>query len=183
MTTPYIRHVLVNDCFYRRKYDDSSITKIEPKEGYIYSIDEKNNKIWFYNMLDILNKSEYSVSSQYVKHTLRYKYFYCKPNDDESLTLVKPKEGYFKRKEEDLENIQWFNDRWDMLNKSEFNLKSPYIKHILNNNVFYRKKGDDSSITLYKQREGFCKKKDEKDNTKWFNERWNYLNKTYNFIT
>ena len=115
--------------------------------------------------------------SPYIKHTLRYKCFYRISGDDKSITLIEPKEGYFKRKEEIFENIEWFNTRWNYLTNSEFNSDSPYVKHTLNNNCFYRKSGDDSSITLYKPREGYYKKKEEDlENEDWFNERWSKLN-------
>ena len=169
---PFVRHILNTDCFYRRQEDDYSITKKEPTEGYIYSVVETTNKKWFYERLDKLNNSEYSYDSPYVKHTLRYKCFYRIPNDDTSMILSKPRDGYFKRKEEDLENEGWFNERWNMLNNSEFTPTSKYVKHTLKDNCFYRKSGDDDSMILVKPREGYYKRKEEDlENEGWFNEK------------
>ena len=115
---PYVRHILNEDVFYRRQEDDSSLTKEEPIEGYIYSVIEATNKKWFYERLDKLNNSEYSRDSPYVKHTLNGICFYRISGNDGSMTFDKPPQGYYKRKEEDLENEDWFNDKISILQRS-----------------------------------------------------------------
>ena len=181
MEKPYVRHLLDKRCFYRRQNDDNSVTNIEPKEGYIYSVVETLNKTWFYERWNKLNLSEFSVNSPYVKHTLKEKCFYRINGDDNSMTLVKPEVGYYKRKEEDFENEDWFNERWDKLTYSEFSVGSPYVKHTLKKKYFYRISGNDNSITLLKPKEGYYKKKEEDlGNEDWFNEKLSYIEKKRN---
>ena len=107
----------------------------------------------------------------YVKHILGDKVFYRRPKKDDTMTLEKPIESYVQTKVEDGINSTWFEGRWAKLNPQ------PFVKHTLGERCFYRRGGDDDTITFKKPKEGYdnCKEEDGV-NVEWFETRWDKLN-------
>ena len=163
----YVKHILKGRCFYRIPGIDSTCTLLEPKEGFYKTKEETGgNETWFEERWLKLNNT-------YVKHILKGRCFYRIPGIDSTCTLLEPKEGFYKTKEETGVNETWFEERWLKLN-------NPYVKHILKGRCFYRREGIDSTCTLLEPKEGFYKTKEETGgNETWFEDLWSNLNSEY----